>query len=178
MRHQSAWAVLIVAMTVAFVSACSSAGSPAGTSSRPTFAGYPPSAVAPSPTQSSAPEQAALSAWSGLWAALARSAEIPDYDGRLLDDYATGDALTILRGTLQEWRREGIVTKGRPVQHPQAKSVSPAGNPTTVTLTDCGRLNHLAALLRENRRPGRRRKACASEIHGDCKPGWRWLAGE
>ncbi|WP_344309725.1 hypothetical protein [Fodinicola feengrottensis] len=125
-------------MTVAFVSACSSAGSPAGTSSRPTFAGYPPSAVAPSPTQSSAPEQAALSAWSGLWAALARSAEIPDYDGRLLDDYATGDALTILRGTLQEWRREGIVTKGRPVQHPQAKSVSPAGNPTTVTLTDCG----------------------------------------
>jgi len=60
-----------------------------------------------------------------------------DYKSPLLSQHATGSALSVLVQGLAKNQTLGIVTKGKPVLHPQVTSLTPAADPTQATITDC-----------------------------------------
>jgi len=105
------------------LAACSSGSFPA------TAPATPPSAANPGAS--------ALAAYQSMWADLVTAAETSDYQSPLLSEHASGAALTLLVQGLARDQLNGIVTRGKTVHHPQIASLTPAGNPTLASVTDC-----------------------------------------
>ena len=121
-------ALLAVPVTLA---ACS--GSPSGTPS--------PSTTRPAATSTTQPPTGAsaqaLSAYRDMWSDMVTVSRTSDYKSPLLSQHATGSALSVLVQGLAKNQTLGIVTKGKPVLHPQVTSLTPAADPTQATITDC-----------------------------------------
>jgi hypothetical protein len=72
-----------------------------------------------------------------MWSDMVAASQTSDYQSPLLSEHATGSALSVLVQGLAKNQALGIVTKGKPVLHPQVTSLTPAANPTQATITDC-----------------------------------------
>lgn len=82
-------------------------------------------------------EQQALDTYEGMWDAYAVAAETADHTTDRLAPFATGDALLVLIRGLTEAHEEGVVSRGRPVTNARIEAVTPAENPTRITIIDC-----------------------------------------
>ena len=85
-------------------------------------------------------EAAVLEAYRGMWAAFDQAGRAPraDPDDPRLAAYAAGDALRVLVGGLASMREDGVVIDGEVVLAPEVVDLSPAQEPTTARVEDCG----------------------------------------
>ncbi len=83
-------------------------------------------------------ELLAIDAYLGMWEDYAVASETADWQSPLLDDHATGEALSVMSRGLYASHYNGEVAKGRPVLNPEVSSASPPADPTTVVISDCG----------------------------------------
>ncbi|WP_228714288.1 MULTISPECIES: hypothetical protein [Pseudonocardiaceae] len=83
-------------------------------------------------------KQKAIAAYLGMWSDMATAATTSDWQSSTLAQNATGEALQTISRSLYADHYNGLVTKGRPVNHPEVASVDPQDKPTSVTITDCG----------------------------------------
>jgi hypothetical protein len=72
-----------------------------------------------------------------MWSDMVTASQTSDYKSPLLSEHASGSALSVLVQGLAKNQALGIVTKGKPVLHPQVTSLTPAADPTQATITDC-----------------------------------------
>ncbi|MFE0256144.1 hypothetical protein [Streptomyces sp. NPDC059010] len=73
---------------------------------------------------------------------MADAAETSDWDSSKLGRYATGDALSAISRALYADHLNGLVSKGKPKNHPKVTKIEPPTNPTTVMISDCGDSTH------------------------------------
>ncbi|GAA1214302.1 hypothetical protein LY12_003448 [Prauserella alba] len=139
-HHRSTGFVVAILVGVA-VSACSSA-----------TGGNPPSSPAPSsestatsaatttatPTPAETAGDRAIRAYLGMWRDMAAAAKTSDWRSPRLARNATGKALSRISRGLYADHYNGLVTKGEPRNNPEVEAVTPADNPTTVDIVDCG----------------------------------------
>ncbi|HZZ97500.1 MAG TPA: hypothetical protein VFE19_10805 [Jatrophihabitantaceae bacterium] len=131
-------------MTAAVAFTACSAPSPASDSksrgSLPTIATAATSnaLIAPTATAGSSDTQPAINAYLGMWQDFVTAGRTSDWQSPLLADHATGDALLQMSRGLYADHYNGLITRGAPVDNPVVKSATPAADPTTVIITDCG----------------------------------------
>ncbi|MFG3642497.1 hypothetical protein ACGF3C_19760 [Micromonospora sp. NPDC047762] len=90
-----------------------------------------------SPAEPVTPENLALGAYRGMWAAYDDAGLTSNPDHPELAKFATGDALKVLRSGLQSDRRDGLVGRGEVVVNPSIQSLTPAAAPTQAKVRDC-----------------------------------------
>lgn len=129
-RQSTVLVGLMICAASMSLSACGSGSSP---SSAPTT-GRPVTSTTQALT---GPAASALAAYRAMWADMVTASRTSDYQSPLMAEHASGDALSVLVQGLAKDQQEGIVTKGEPVLHPQVTSLTPAGDPTQATITDC-----------------------------------------
>jgi hypothetical protein len=154
---------LIFCAAVAIV-ACGSGSTSAAV---PTTTGPP----RPSPTTTQAPASVAqkvIADYRSMWADLVSAARTSDYQSALLPRHASGDALTLLVEGLAKDQELGIVTRGKLVLQPHVTSLTPPGDPTKATITDCFDNTHWieykASGGLEKNAPGGRRSTTADLV--------------
>ncbi|GAA3745120.1 hypothetical protein HDA32_005150 [Spinactinospora alkalitolerans] len=94
----------------------------------------------PSPTPSdtgSSVEEAGLEAYENMWDVVIEASHNGEADPSDLDRYASGDALALMRQTLQGAGDDGVTVVGEPALDPHVTEVSPASDPDTVVILDC-----------------------------------------
>ncbi|WP_439382143.1 hypothetical protein [Amycolatopsis lexingtonensis] len=100
------------------------------------------SSAAPATTDTMQPgdlaKQQATAAYLGMWNDMADAATTSDWQSPKLAQNATSDALQTISRSLYADHSNGLVTKGRPVNHPRVQTADPPAEPTTVTIADCG----------------------------------------
>lgn len=125
----------------ATITSTSSASHPRS-SGEPTLPGDPSGS---SDTPSSAVSLArskAVSAYLGMWSDFAAAGHTSNWRSPLLSQHATAYALQVMEKSLYTDHKNGVITKGAPVDHPTVTSVSPANDPTIVVVSDCGDSSH------------------------------------
>lgn len=85
-----------------------------------------------------AAKEEAVAAYLGMWRSYAKAAETSDWKSPELAKYAAGTALSTLSQGLYSDHFKGLVSRGRPVNHPVVVSAEPPGSPTKVVIADCG----------------------------------------
>src|SRR5260370_25081579 len=120
-------AVLIGCLAVAGLAGCGGSSPLPRLSARRTLPA--PSAA---PTAGDA-QVRARQAYLGMWAAFARASRTADYQSPSLAHYAAGGALSLLMHGLYSNFRDGIVTRGNPVFHPEVKVASNNAQPFHAT---------------------------------------------
>lgn len=121
----------LVAVSVALIASCG----PAKPDRKPTPAPSP--SASPSTSPRAAAERDALTAYSGMWQAMAKAGEVPDPDAPELRQYATDQALARIVSALFTYRQTGVVTHGAPTTNARVSGVTPADVPTEVRVVDC-----------------------------------------
>lgn len=85
------------------------------------------------------PERKAIDAYLAMWREMAEAGETSNAEAPGLAEHATGDALVVIRNSLAEDDRKGLVTKGSPKSDPQVTNVDRAdGVVAVVKIRDCG----------------------------------------
>ncbi|WP_232237280.1 MULTISPECIES: hypothetical protein [Actinoalloteichus] len=79
-----------------------------------------------------------MAAYEGMWAAFVAAGTTAHWQDPALATHATGQALSTLTRGLYADAYNGLVTRGEPILDPTVSSAEPAGDPTTVIVTDCG----------------------------------------
>ncbi len=129
----------------------------------------------PSPDAQAIAKHDALAAYTGMWAAMVKAAETSNPDEPKLRQYATGDALALLVGSLVTDRSRGVVTKGHPVLNPSVTALTPESAPTEASIVDCGDstnwLKYKSNGELADNTPGGRRRITATVKAGD--GGWK-----
>lgn len=155
----AAAALLIGSLAAAGLAGCGGSSPPPRVSASPTLSA--PSAI---PTAGD-PQAQARQAYLGMWAAFARASRTADYQSASLAHYAAGGALSLLMHGLYSNFRNGIVTRGNPVFHPEVKVASKNGQPFQATVTDCGDSSHWGEYYKSGKpvpgQPGGRRRIVA-----------------
>lgn len=129
-------AVMTTTLAVA-VTGCDSSGTTTSVPSR--TASLPASgSITSSASLADTAERQAIAAYLGMWSDMADAATTSDWQSPMLARNATSEALQMISRSLYTDHYNGLVTKGRPVNHPAVARTSPADNPTVVTITDCG----------------------------------------
>jgi hypothetical protein len=77
-----------------------------------------------------------------MWQDFVAAGRTSDWQSPLLGDHATGDALLQMSRGLYADHYNGLVTRGAPVDHLVVRSATPAAEPTTVIISDCGDSTH------------------------------------
>jgi hypothetical protein len=136
-----------IATALAAVAAgCCMAGAAAGcsSSSPPTHepATPAPPATARSTQSPGDPHAQILAAYTSMWRAFAAAARTADYQPGPLEQYAEGNALTLLTHGLYVNHQHGVVIHGAPVLDPKVTGLIPPGNPSKATVTDCADDRH------------------------------------
>lgn len=122
-------AALLAGGVSVLASACSSGGtSSAATSSATTYR-----AAASASPSATGPAEAALAAYTAMWADITAASHTSDYQAADLTDHMTGAALHTVVANMAANDKQGIVATGAPVLHPSVISASP----TVVELRDC-----------------------------------------
>ncbi|GAA2685984.1 hypothetical protein LV78_006073 [Actinosynnema pretiosum] len=169
--HTSICAAVALASSLLALSACGSS-----TTSAPTSAPQPVPPVSTAPSTASEVElaqQAATSAYLGMWREFATAGATSDWRSTSLGQYAAGVALTNLTRGLYADHHNGLVTRGEATHDAVVRSAEPAENPTKITVTDCS--DSTAALkyraddsqLADSTPGGRRAISGLVELQGD-----------
>lgn len=124
---------VVTILGVVAVTSCSAGNTT--TPSNPTTSS-PPTNVAPLPAP---PERKAVDAYLAMWREMAAAGEMSNSEAPGLAAYATGDALVVIKNSLAEDNRKGLITKGSPKNDPQVTNVDRVGGVVTVVkIRDCG----------------------------------------
>lgn len=124
----------VIAAAVSLAAACSSPEpkpAPKGTA-----AAANPSASA-MPTPDSQARQAALAAYTSMWADATAAARTANWKDSALAHHATDNALGELVQILYREQSQHLVSRGAPVLHAQVVQVAPTAAPTAVMIEDC-----------------------------------------
>jgi hypothetical protein len=143
-RSSAALAALTAA--IAFT-ACSAVGPASDSNSRnssPTITAAATSKALAAPTNmvGFSDTQPAINAYLDMWQDFVTAGRTSDWQSPLLGDHATGDALLQMSRGLYADHYNGLISRGAPVDHPVMKSATPASEPTTVIISDCGDSSH------------------------------------
>jgi hypothetical protein len=137
---------------------CASSAPPSPTPHTPlvTVPAPPPAA------RSGDPAQQARLAYLGMWTAFVQASHTADYQSPALARYAAGGALSVLVHGLYANYQNGIVTRGKPVFHPEVTVATRNGQPFQANVTDCADSSHWLDYYRSGKAvsesaPGRRR---------------------
>jgi hypothetical protein len=126
------WSWWVLAGCISGLALTSCGGSTSGTP--PTTSRAAVSTTAPSPADAS---DQVLSAYRGMWADLVTAAATSDFQSPLLPRHATGAALSLLVQGLARDQLHDIVTRGVTLHHPRVTALTPGGDPTRATVSDC-----------------------------------------
>ncbi|GAA3166012.1 hypothetical protein GCM10010466_66040 [Planomonospora alba] len=91
----------------------------------------------PDPGPRVAAERAVLASYRGMWREFTAAAGSADWRAPGLGEYATGDALAVLRHGLWLAGRKGQVVRGEPALSPEVTALRPAVAPTRARIVDC-----------------------------------------
>lgn len=120
------------------LTACSSSPSNA---IAPTTSSAAPSSSARS-SQVGQAKQAALVAYRGMWQDFVVAGTTSDWQSAALGQHAVGNALTNMTRSLFADHGKELVTKGEPTFAPTVSAVTPANDPTKITISDCADSTH------------------------------------
>jgi len=73
-----------------------------------------------------------------MWDSMASAARTSDWRSSALGHFATGEALNTISRGLYADHQDGLVTKGSPKNEPQVAAMTPADEPSRITISDCG----------------------------------------
>lgn len=93
----------------------------------------PPSPPAPE----EAAEDSALEAYEGMWDVVVEASHEGDPDPADLENYASGEALALMRQTLEGVAEDGAQAQGEPALSPEVLETAPEGEPTSAEVLDC-----------------------------------------
>lgn len=131
----------MVALTL-LIAGCSSAEptstSPGASRTRSGSVNAPESASSPYVSVAEIARSQATAAYLGMWQDMTKAGTTADWNSPELAQHATGDALSAISRGLYADHLNGLVTKGEPKNVPKVSSATPAENPTTVMISDCG----------------------------------------
>lgn len=116
-----------VALVGVLIAGCS--GEEGGTTAPPAE----PSGTPSSPTA----EDMALEAYEQMWGVVVEASHEGEADPPDLEVYASGDALALMRQTLEGAVEDQAEVTGEPVLDPEVVGVSPEADPNSVTILDC-----------------------------------------
>jgi len=191
--HVARCAVLAV-LVAGLVSSCSGSepSDPGSTSPAPTVSMTPPTyapATSAAPTLVDTPSQTssesttqqverkAVAAYLGMWSDFATAGHTSDWKSPLLSQHATAYALEVMEKSLYTDHKNGVITKGAPVDHPRVKSISPAGDPTVVLISDCGDSSHTRKYVVKTGKPAPGgaggRQAITAEVRKQPDGSWK-----
>jgi hypothetical protein len=114
------------------------AGCSTNESSRPTTSSSAPMTTSAALRPGDVAKQQATAAYLGMWSDMADAATTSDWQSPKLVQNATAEALQTISRSLYADHYNGLVTKGRPLNHPRVQAVEPLADPKTVTIADCG----------------------------------------
>lgn len=157
--------IAVAVLAGALVSSCAAGTGTAPPPASPALVPSPPASSA-APSRVDTAQQAAITAYIGMWKDVAAASTTSDWRSSLLARDATGDALSVLSRTLYADHYNGVVSRGQPDNRPQVSSVDPPGAPTTVMISDCGDDSHWLKYRADNGQladnmPGGRRSITA-----------------
>ena len=89
------------------------------------------------PSPEEAAEASALEAYEGMWNVVVEASHEGERDPNELGNYASGDALALMRQTLETAADEPDGFQGEPVLNPEVVELDPAEEPETAELLDC-----------------------------------------
>lgn len=98
----------------------------------------PTTTAAAVPRAADLAKQRATAAYLGMWSDMADAATTSDWQSPKLARNATAEALQTISRSLYADHYNGLVTKGRPLNHPHVDAAEPQSDPTSVTISDCG----------------------------------------
>jgi hypothetical protein len=107
---------------------------------------------------------------------MAKAGETSDWRSPLLSRHATGDALSVMSRGMYADHLNGLVSKGAPKDHPRVTSAVPAGDPTTVMISDCGDSTHWLKYRRDSGRladSGGGRRSITAEVKKQPDGTWK-----
>src|SRR5690625_4745604 len=90
-----------------------------------------------SPSPEEAAEASALEAYEGMWEIVVEASHDGNSDPDELENYAQGEALALMRNTLEGVAEDGAQVQGEPVLNPEVIEMTPEGEPDTVEVLDC-----------------------------------------
>lgn len=117
-----------VAMVGVLIAGCS--GEEGGATPAPE-----PSVTSSSPSPSV--EDTALGVYERMWEVVVEASHAGDPDPPELETYASGDALALMKQTLEGAAEDQADVGGEPELDPEVVEVSPDANPNSVTILDC-----------------------------------------
>lgn len=82
-------------------------------------------------------EEAAVEAYESMWDVVVEASHAGDPDPEALEQFASGDALALMRQTLQGAAEDEADVEGEPFLDPEVVEASPEEEPDTVVLLDC-----------------------------------------
>lgn len=113
----------------------------------------PAATTAPAASPADLAGQQAITAYLGMWQDYVDAGTTSDWRSPALARNATGDALSTMSRGLYADHYNGLVSRGRPIDHPQVSSVDPEDNPTTVVISDCGDSTNWITVRADNGQP-------------------------
>lgn len=130
----------------------------------------------PSVSTAAAARTAAITAYVSMWRDMAKAGETSDWRSPLLSQHATADALSVMSRGMYADHINGLVTKGAPKDHPSVTSAVPAGDPTTVMISDCGDSTHWLKYRKDNGKladDGGGRRSITAEVKKQSDGTWK-----
>lgn len=127
-------AALVVTLVLAATGCASSSGDNPGPASPSPQDSPEPTGDEPAPE---AAETAALRAYDSMWEVVVEASHEGEPDPPELGDYASGDALALMRHMLEGAAEDEAAVEGEPVLDPEVVDVSPEDDPDTAVLLDC-----------------------------------------
>jgi hypothetical protein len=124
------------------------------------------------------PERKAIDAYLAMWREMAAAGETSNPDAPGLAEHATGDALVVIKNSLAEDNRKGLITKGSPKSDPQVTNVDRSdGVVTVVKIRDCGDDSAWLKYRRGTNEPadgqGGGRRSILAEVKAQSDGSWR-----
>ncbi|MFC4463956.1 hypothetical protein ACFPH6_05160 [Streptomyces xiangluensis] len=107
---------------------------------------------------------------------MAQAGTTSDWNSPKLAQHATGDALSAISRSMYADHLNGLVTKGEPRNYPKVTSATPAENPTTVMISDCGDSTHWLKYRRDTGKladEGGGRRAITAEVTKQVSGSWK-----
>ncbi|GAA5197406.1 hypothetical protein GCM10023322_68600 [Rugosimonospora acidiphila] len=133
----SCLAVTLAVFTASSAAGCSS-DSPSSAATPPVPTLSAPAVSSPSTDPSGGQVQQAVTAYMDLLHAFVAASNAGTTDTSDLSNYGTGTALQVLSDGLQDNKSKGVKSQGQPgIDAPQVTKISPADDPTSVTVTGC-----------------------------------------
>jgi hypothetical protein len=168
----------VLALLIAGCSAAGSTGSTSqgGSGTPADSASGSTSGSSPSTSPAGVARSQATTAYVGMWQDMAQAGTTSDWNSPKLAQYATGDALSAISRSMYADHLNGLLTKGEPKNYPKVTSETPAANPTTVMISDCGDSAHWLKYRKDTGKladEGGGRRAITAEVKKQAAGSWK-----